>query len=88
MTPLAILATSVGIFLGLSNVPQALKIFKRKSAGDISLLTYLIVEFGSIVWVFYGLEIKSFPVVIPNVLGVMATGLVLVGYVLYGKTKK
>jgi MtN3 and saliva related transmembrane protein len=87
MTPLGFLATSVGIFLGLSNLPQAFKIFKRKSAKDISLVTYLIVEFGSIIWVFYGLEIKSFPIVIPNILGVAATTLVLIGYFLYGRSK-
>ncbi|MEO8581412.1 MAG: SemiSWEET family transporter [Patescibacteria group bacterium] len=88
MTPLAFLATSVGIFLGLSNLPQALKIFKRKSAKDISLTTYLIVEFGSIVWIFYGLEIRSFPIVIPNILGLMATTLVLIGYFYYSKPSK
>lgn len=88
MTPLAILATSIGVFMGISNLPQALKIFKRKSAKDISLVTYLIVEFGSIIWVFYGLEIKSFPIVVPNILGVISTTIVLIGYFLYGKTEK
>ena len=85
---LAILATVVGVFLGLANVPQALKIFKLKSAKDISLSTYLIMEFGSIVWIFYGLEIKSFPVVLPNILGFGASSLVLIGYFLYGRSKK
>ncbi len=88
MTLLATLATIVGVFLGLANLPQALKIFKRKSAKDISLTSYLIVEFGSIVWVLYGLEIKSFPIVLPNVLGFLASSLVLVGYFLYGRSKK
>lgn len=88
MTILALLATLVGIFMGLSNIPQALKIFKRKSARDISLVTYLIVEFGSIIWILYGFEIKSFPVVVPNILGLIATSMVLIGYFLYGKSKK
>lgn len=88
MTPLAIIATTVGVFLGLSNMPQAVKIFQRKSAKDISLITYLIVEFGSIIWVLYGIEIKSIPIIIPNFLGFVATTLVLIGYWLYGRSKR
>lgn len=88
MSILAVLATVVGIFLGLANLPQAYKIFKRKSAKDISAVTYIIVEFGSVVWILYGLEIKSFPIVIPNILGFLATSLVLVGYFLYGRQAK
>ncbi len=88
MTILAVLATIVGIFLGLANLPQAFKIFRLKSARDISLTTYLIIEFGSIIWILYGFEIKSFPIVVPNILGVGATSLVLLGYFLYGKAKK
>ena len=85
MTFLAISATTVGVFLGLANLPQALKIFQRKSAGDIAVSTYLIGEFGSIVWILYGWEIKSFPIVVPNILGLAATSLVLWGYFLYNK---
>lgn len=88
MSILALSATIIGVFLGLANLPQALIIFKRKSAQDISVLTYLIIELGSFIWILYGLEIKSFPVVIPNVLGFFATTLVLVGYFLYGRSKK
>jgi MtN3 and saliva related transmembrane protein len=86
MTILGALATVVGVFLGAANLPQAIKIFKNKSAKDISLTTYLIVEFGSVVWILYGLEIKSFPVVMPNILGVVTTTLVLIGYFLYGRS--
>ncbi|HZZ98797.1 MAG TPA: SemiSWEET family transporter [Candidatus Saccharimonadia bacterium] len=88
MTPLALLATVVGIFLGLANLPQALKIFQRKSAKDISAVTYLIVEFGSIIWILYGFEIHSWPIIIPNFLGLLASSLVLIGYLMYGKSKK
>jgi MtN3 and saliva related transmembrane protein len=88
MSILGILATIVGVFLGLANFPQALKIFKTKSAKDISLTSYLIVEFGSLVWVLYGFEIKNLPIVIPNILGFVATTCVLAGYLFYGKPKK
>lgn len=88
MTTLAILATITGISVGLANLPQALKIFKNKSAKDISILTYLIIEFGTIVWMLYGLELKSFPIVIPNILGLIMTTVVLIGYLLYGRVNR
>ena len=88
MTILATTATIVGVFLGMSSLPQALKIFQRKSARDIALTTYLITEFGSFIWILYGLEIKSFPVVIPNILGFISSSIVLLGYFKYGRPKK
>lgn len=88
MTPLGMLATFVGVFLGLANLPQAYKVFQRKSADDLSLVTYLIFAVGSVVWILYGLEIKSIPIIIPNTLGLFSTCIVLWGYYLYGKPKK
>ncbi len=88
MTPLALAATSIGVFLGLSNIPQAYKIFKRKSADDLALVSFIIVEVGSFIWVLYGIEQKSIPIIVPNLLGVFATGLVLIGTFIYRKPKK
>lgn len=88
MSILAVTATVVGVLLGLANVPQAYKIFKSKSAKDISLASFLIIEFGSLVWVLYGLEIKNYPIVIPNILGLVSTTFVLIGYFLYRRKIK
>ncbi|HSW89575.1 MAG TPA: SemiSWEET family transporter [Patescibacteria group bacterium] len=87
MSILAYLATITGMFLGLSSLPQAMKIFQRKSAKDISVTTLLIVEFGSIIWILYGLELRNFPIVIPNILGFLINTLVLVGWYLYGRKR-
>jgi MtN3 and saliva related transmembrane protein len=88
MTALAASATVVGVFLGLASLPQALKIFQMKSAKEISLSTYVITEIGATIWILYGLEIKSLPVIVPNVLGLFSSTVVLVGYFLYRNSKK
>ncbi len=88
MTILSFLASISGVVLGLSGVPQVVKIFKTKSAKDIAPLTYLIVESGSIIWILYGLELKNFPIVLANILGFSSTTLILIGYYLYGRNKK
>ena len=79
MTILAILATLFGTIGGLANLPQAIKIFRRKSAGDISILTYSILLVGALVWILYGIEIWNFPVIITNVFGAFNIGLVVLG---------
>ena len=88
MTILAGLATVTGIFLGLGSLPQAIKIFRTKSARDIAPLSYLIMVFGSSIWILYGLELKSLPIIIPNVLGVILGTVILVGCLRYGKPSK
>lgn len=88
MTLLPFLASISGTVLGLSGFPQVIKIFRTKSAKDIAPLTYLIVEVGSIIWILYGLELKNFPIVLANILGFTTTSLILIGYYLYGRTRK
>jgi MtN3 and saliva related transmembrane protein len=86
ITILAILATIFGALGGIANFPQAYKIFKRKSAKDISILTYSLLLSGAIIWILYGIEIGNFPVIITNTLGAINIGLVVIGWFLYGRS--
>jgi MtN3 and saliva related transmembrane protein len=86
MTILTILATVFGALGGLANFPQAYKIFKRKSAKDISILTYSFLFIGTVIWILYGIEIMNFPVLITNVFGAVNIGLVVIGWFLYGRS--
>ena len=45
---------------------QTYKIFKRKSAKDVSLGTYLFFTVGIIIWLVYGLSIANYPIIISN----------------------
>lgn len=85
MTVLSILATIFGTIGGLANLPQAYRIFKRKSAKDISILTYSIILVGCIIWILYGIELRNFPVIITNSLGTINVTLVIIGWLLYGR---
>ncbi len=78
----------MGVFLGLSSLPQAIKIFRTRSARDIAPSTYVIMVFGSFIWILYGLELKSLPIMIPNILGVILGAVILVGWFSYGKLPK
>ncbi|MFW5866129.1 MAG: SemiSWEET family sugar transporter [Nanoarchaeota archaeon] len=83
MTLLSILATIFGMGMALANFPQAIRIFNRKSAGDVSILTYLLIFAGSIVWVLYGIEIDDAPIVLANSIGITSILTVMIGWFLY-----
>lgn len=85
MTILSILATLFGTISGIANLPQAIKIFKRKSAKDISILTYSFLFIGAVIWILYGIEIKNFAIIITNIFGTINIGLVVIGWFLYGR---
>jgi MtN3 and saliva related transmembrane protein len=87
MTTLAILAATFGIVGGIATLPQVIKIFRRKSAKDISILTYSLLLIGAIIWLLYGIELKNFAVIITNILGAINLGLVCFGWFLYGRNK-
>jgi len=87
MTTLSILATIVGIISGVGNLPQAYKIFKRKSAKDISILTYSIFFIAEVIWFLYGIELKNSPLIISYLFGTICIGLVIIGWFLYGRKK-
>jgi MtN3 and saliva related transmembrane protein len=85
MTVLEWLAMASGIIMSLASVPQVMKIFKRKSAKDISAITYSIIFVGGIVWVLYGLEFQSNPLIVANSIGCTVVAFVIIGWFLYGR---
>ena len=85
MSVLSILATIFGLGEGLFNIPQAYKIFKRRSAKDISFLTISFQFVSVLVWLFYGLEILDFPIIISNTFASITIILVLIGWFRYGR---
>lgn len=88
MTILAGLAALSGVVLGLGSLPQAIKIFRTKRARDIAPASYVIMVLGSFIWILYGLELKSLPIVIPNILGVILGAVILIGWFRYGTSQK
>jgi MtN3 and saliva related transmembrane protein len=67
MTALATVALLIGVTGALRILPQVLKIFRRKSAKDISVLTYIFLMTSALVWTMYGFELdSSLMVVITN----------------------
>lgn len=85
MSILAILATAAGIVSSLVMLPQVHKIFKRKSAKDISISMYISLIVIGIIWILYGIEISNWPIIISNTVGTFFLLWVVYGWYLYGK---
>ena len=77
------LALLFGILMALANLPQACKTFDTRSARDISIWTYLILFFGSVVWYGYGFSLRNYTIMIPNLIGMICILFVIMGWSLY-----
>ena len=88
MSTLSILAMISGTIGALSLAPQAYKIFKRKSAKDISILTYVFFTLSGIIWIAYGFELMNWSILLPQFIGGINVILIMVGWWFYGRNKK
>ncbi len=73
----SILATIMGIIMSLSHFSQAYKIYKRKSAKDISLTFIIIFTIGAYIWLAYGILLQEWPVIISFLIACFGTTTVL-----------
>jgi MtN3 and saliva related transmembrane protein len=66
---------SIGLIAGclttISMFPQIYKIIKTKSANDVSKIYFIIFMIGLILWIIYGLHLKSTPIVLFNIITFM-----------------
>lgn len=65
----------VGIATGAAYVPQAARIWKRKSSLDVSVLTYAMFLGGQVIYLVYGIRFHQTPIVIgmaANIAGSLA----------------
>ena len=63
-------ANTLGLLAGalttVAFIPQVVKIWKSRHARDISLGMFAIFSLGVLLWLFYGIQIGSLPVILSN----------------------
>ena len=79
------LATITGIVSSFAMLPQIYRIFKRKSAKDISIWTFGYMLVAGVIWFLYGINIQSFPIWVSNLIGSLTMLGVIAGWLLYGR---
>ena len=80
--PLGFLA---GALVTGSIIPQVIRVFKLKSAREISVLFTTLLLLGVITWLAYGIWLKLIAVVLWNAIGAVLAAILLYGKLKYGK---
>lgn len=60
------IGTAGGIVSSVTFLPQVVKIWKTKSAKDLSMMTLFFLILNVSLWLFYGLLKTDFPLIITN----------------------
>ncbi|MCX6822913.1 MAG: SemiSWEET family transporter [candidate division SR1 bacterium] len=82
-----VLTTIVGIVMSIGYFPQAYKLYKTKSAENISILSFCIFAAGTFIWTLYGILIGDRVLILSFVVGVVGSRLVLGLAITYKKKK-
>ena len=77
-----------GALVTLSLLPQIIRVFKLRSAREISLLFNTMLLTGILLWLGYGIALSLLPVIIWNAIGAVLTALLLYAKLKYGRQRK
>lgn len=61
---LSTLVGAVGVATGAAYLPQAIRIWKRRSSEDVSVLTYLLFLGGQLIYLVYGIRFGLVPIIL------------------------
>ena len=66
MTAIQILGMAAGSISAITFLPQVIKTWKTKSAGDISILMFTFATISVIMWLVYGIILQDIPIIYTN----------------------
>jgi MtN3 and saliva related transmembrane protein len=66
MDPVTLLGLAAGSLTTVAFVPQVVKIWRTRSADDISTIMFLLFATGVFLWLLYGIVINSIPIIVSN----------------------
>ena len=82
------ITNTIGVLAGIcttgSLLPQVIKTIRTRNTKDISLLMYVLLTIGVLLWVIYGFLLKEFPIIIANGTSLLLTLSVLVLKIKHG----
>jgi MtN3 and saliva related transmembrane protein len=67
MNSITILGLTAGAFTTLAFLPQVIKTWRSRSAGDLSLLMFVVFSAGVVLWLAYGLLVGELPLIVANI---------------------
>jgi MtN3 and saliva related transmembrane protein len=83
-----IIGMIAGVFTTFAAIPQIIKIYKIKEARDISLIMYIFLVIGVILWLIYGLQINSVALIAWNIIALLLNSFILIQKIYYDSKLK
>lgn len=87
MSSFEYLGIVAGLLTTFALVPQIMRVYKLKSAREISLLFNTSMLLGIIIWLVYGIVLGLFSLIIWNSIGIVLNGWLLFAKLKYGRVK-
>jgi len=66
MNGVMILGLCAGFCTTIAFLPQVVRIYRSRHTRDLSLPMYVILTFGVVLWLSYGVLLKSLPIILAN----------------------
>ena len=67
--------------------PQVYKTLKTKSVKGVSLTMYLVLFIGMLFWLYYGILMDSFSIILANIVSGLLVLTQIIAKIIYGKRK-
>ena len=77
ITWIEIIGLAAAALTTISFLPQAIKVWKTKSAKDLSLGMFSIFTTGVLLWLIYGILVVDIPIIAANAVTLMLSGTIL-----------
>ena len=78
MDPVTVIGLIAAACTTFSYVPQAVKTIKTKDTKSLSLIMYVIMTVGIVLWLFYGVLKNDLPIIIANTITLLFAGIILI----------
>jgi len=83
MDSINILGLAAGTLTTVAFLPQLIKVWKTRSTQDISLIMYIVICIGILLWLIFGLCIGSMPIIAANAVTLLIATTILVMKIRY-----
>ncbi len=84
MELITVIGLAAAICTTVSFLPQAIRIIRSKETRDISLLTYILLDVGVLMWLVYGIMLGKMPIILANGATLVLTTVILILKIRFG----
>lgn len=82
-----IIGIAAGVLTSTSLIPQVVKTIKEKKTEDISLIVFLVLGTGVILWIAYGIKRNDIPIIATNTFSLLVNIMMIILGIKYKKQK-